>query len=129
MSFLDRLLSRFESKTVDRTSDYFWDAILVYCSNHDPIVLMAALAAAKKASREQRASMVNHLGSFAADEDEDLAVALNDLVKEIASRDWTIRDAVAAGAALAEFDEEYAIALDRFDASVFRRRFPNVFAS
>jgi hypothetical protein len=90
---------------------------------------MAALAAAKKASRDQRASMVNHLQSFAVDEDENLAVALNELAEEIASRDWTVHDAVAEGAALAQFDKEYAIALDRFDASIFRRRFPNVFPS
>jgi hypothetical protein len=51
-------------------SDYFWDAILVYCRNQNPTVRMAALTAAKKASREQRASMINHLRSFAADEEE-----------------------------------------------------------
>lgn len=71
--------------------------------------------------------MINHLRSFAADEEEDLSFALNELADEIAVRDWTIRDAVAQGARLAEFDEEYAIALDRFDAGVFRRRFPDVF--
>lgn len=122
MAFLDRLLSRLEKKTVDRTSDYFWDAILVYCRNQDP-----ALTAAKKASREQRASMINHLRSFAVDEEGDLSFALNELADEIAVRDWTIRDAVAQGARLAEFDEEYAIALDKFDGGVFRRRFPDVF--
>ena len=51
MAFLDRLLSRFEKKTVDRTIDYFWDAILVFSSNRHPVVRMAALAAAKKARR------------------------------------------------------------------------------
>jgi hypothetical protein len=128
LAFLDRLLSRLEKKTVDRTSDYFWDAILVYCRNQDPVVRMAALTAAKKASREQRASMINQLRSFAVDEEENLSLALNELAGEIAVKDWAIRDAVAEGARLAEFDEEYAIALDKFDAEVFRRRFPDVFA-
>lgn len=127
MSFLDKLLGRLENKTVNRTSDYFWDAILVYCRYQDPTVRMAALTAAKKASREQRTSMINHLRSFAVDEEQDLSFALNELADEIAVRDWTIRDAVAQGARLAELDEEYAIALDRFDAGVFRRRFPDVF--
>jgi hypothetical protein len=127
MAFLDRLFSRLEKKTVDRTGDYFWDAILVYCRNQNPIVRMAALTAAKKASREQRASMINHLRAFAVDEEEDLSFALNELADEIGVRDWTIREAVAQGARLAEFDEEYATALDKFDAGIFRRRFPDVF--
>ncbi len=127
MSFLDKLLGRLENKTVNLTSDYFWDAILVYCRNQDPTVRMAALTAAKKASREQRASMINHLQSFAVNEEQNLSFALNELADEIAVRDWTIRDAVAQGARLAELDEEYAIALDRFDAGVFRLRFPDVF--
>jgi hypothetical protein len=41
MAFLDRLLSRLEKKTVDRTSDYFGDAILVYCRNQNPTLRMA----------------------------------------------------------------------------------------
>ena len=28
MSFLDKVFRRLEAKTVDRTIDYFWDAIL-----------------------------------------------------------------------------------------------------
>ncbi len=128
MSFLDKLFSRLEKKTVDRTTDYFWDAILVYSSNRDPIVRMAALAAGKKASRDERASMVNSLRDFASDEDEDLTLLLNQLADEILTRDWTIRDAVAEGLALTKFDEEYAIALDRFDSAVFRRRFPEIFS-
>lgn len=70
-----------------------------------------------EASREQRASMVRHLRAF----------ALKELADEIAVRDWTIRDAVAQGATLAKFDEEHAIALDKFDSAIFRRRFPDVF--
>lgn len=127
MALLDKILTRLERRTVDRTDDYFWDAILVYCRKRNPVVRMAALAAAKKASREQRASMVRHLRSFASDEEEDLSLALNELADEIIVRNWTIRDAVAQRETLAEFDEEFAIALDRFDAGIFRRRFPDVF--
>jgi hypothetical protein len=127
MSFLDKVFRRLEAKTVDRTMDYFWDAILVFSSNREPVVRKAALAAAKKASRDERASMVKHLRNFAADEDEDLAFLLNQLANEILQRDWTIRDAVAEGLALGQVDEELAIALEKFDAGVFRRRFPQFF--
>ncbi|MEK6282762.1 MAG: hypothetical protein AABN95_20575 [Acidobacteriota bacterium] len=128
MSFLDKLFSRLEKKTVDRTSNYFRDAILVYSGTRDPVVRMAALAAAKKASRDERASMVNFVRDFASDEDEDLSLPLNQLADEILLRDWTIRDAVAEGLELAKLDEEFAIALDKFDARVFRRRFPELFS-
>ena len=128
MAFLDRLLSRLEKKTVDRTIDYFWDAILVFSSNRDPVGRMAALAAAKKASRDERASMVKFLRNFASDEDDDLTLLLNQIADEILLRDWTIRDAVVEGLTLAQFDEEFAIALEKFDAGVFRRRFPEIFS-
>jgi len=127
MSFLDRVFRRLEAKTVDRTMDYFWDAILVFSSNREPVVRKAALAAAKKASRDERAAMVKHLRNFAAGEDQDLAFLLNQLANEILERDWTVRDAVAEGLALGQVDEELAIALERFDAGVFRRRFPQFF--
>jgi len=127
VSFLDKVFRRLEAKTVNRTIDYFWDAILVYSSNRDPVVRMAALAAAKKASRDERASIVRHLRNFAADEDNDLTFLLNQLANEILERDWTIRDAVAEGLMLGQVDEELAIALERFDAGVFRRRFPDLF--
>lgn len=127
MQFFEKLLGRLERKTVNRTSEYFWDAICVFSINHDPAVRMAALAAAKKASRDERAFMVKHLRVFASDEEDDVALLLNQLADELAMRDWTIRDAVAEGSALAEFDSEYAQALDKFDATVFRRRFPEFF--
>ena len=97
LATLNQSISRLEKKTVDRTSDYFWNAILVYCRDQNPTVRMAALTAAKKASREQRASWINHLRAFAVDEEEDLSFALNELADEIAVRDWTIHDAVARG--------------------------------
>lgn len=97
MGLFDRLFGRLEAKTVDRTSEYFWDSIRVFCSNRDPIVWMAALAAAKKAGRDQRASLVRGLRSFADDEDLDLARMLNELADEIAVKDWTIGDAVPTG--------------------------------
>lgn len=127
MGFLDRIFSRLERKTVNRTFDYFLDAICVYSTNHDPAVRMAALAAAKKASRDERASMVNYLRDFACDEVDDIALLLNQLADEIVLKDWTIRDAVAEGLALGKIDEEYAVALDKFDSAVFRRRFPQLF--
>ena len=72
--------------------------------------------------------MVKFLRNVASDEDEDLTLLLNQLGDEILMRDWTIRDAVVEGLALAQFDEEFAIALEKFDAGVFRRRFPDLFS-
>ncbi len=128
MKFLDRIFDRLEHKTVNQTRDYFWDAIRVYSRNHDPIIRIAALAAAKKASRDDRAIMVKYLRRMAAvDEPDDYRLPLDQLAEEISFKDWTIRDAIAEGRTLAKFDPEYAEALDRFDSSVFRRRFPRVF--
>lgn len=126
MRFLDKLFGRLERRYVDPTHDYFWDAIRVYSTNRDPTIGMAALAAAKKAARDKRALMVKYLREFAAGEDE-VEDLLNDLADEITLQDWTIKDAVDQGLALSKVDEEYAIALDKFDSAVFRRRFPDLF--
>jgi hypothetical protein len=127
MSFLDRLLSRLEQKTINRTSDYFYDAIRVYLRNYDPIVLMAARAAGQAVARDERASMVSFLRELEPDLPDDKARLLSQLADELSFKDWTIRDAVDGRAALAELDAEYALALKKFDSTIFRRRFPEFF--
>ncbi len=127
MAFLDRLFSRLKQKTINRTSDYFYDAVQVCLQNHDPIVWMAARAAAQAVARDERASMVSFLRGLAPGLHDDDARLLIQLADKISAKDWTIRDAVNGRAALAEFDAEYALALKKFDSKVFRRRFPEFF--
>ena len=72
--------------------------------------------------------MVEYIQASAADEVDHVALLLNQLSNDIALKDWTIQDAVAEGLALAKVDEEYAMALDKFDSTGFRRRFPDLFS-
>lgn len=114
----------------ERINDYFADAVLVYVQNHDPIVRMAALAAAKVAAGVTRTSMVNYLRVMAAREDigdDDACYRLNQLADEISLRDWTVQDARYEKNALSKLEPEYRLALDKFDSTVFRRRFPQFF--
>lgn len=116
----------------DRINDYFADAVLVYLQNHDPIVRTAALAAAKVAAGVQRTSMVNYLRVTAANAredigDDDACYRLNQLADEISLRDWTVQDARYEKDALSKLEPEYRLALDKFDSTVFRRRFPQFF--
>jgi hypothetical protein len=57
--------------------------------------------------------MVKYVRDFAFGEADDFALLLNQLADEILSKDWAIRDAVADGFGLANFDKEYAVALER----------------
>lgn len=109
MALLYRLLSRLERKTIGQTSDYFDDAVRVYLQNHDPVVGMAALTAAKAMARDERASMVRFLSELALGLEDDDSRLLIQLADEISQKQWTIRDAVDGRAALAEFDTEYAL--------------------
>jgi hypothetical protein len=127
---------RFLEKAVhvaDAVNLYFADAITVFAGTNDPVVRLAALTAAKVAAGAQRASMVNFLRIVAANireatRDEDAPYRLNQLADEIASRDWTLRDIRNSKLALRGLDATYAEALNRADSSVFRRRFPHLFA-
>jgi hypothetical protein len=127
MALLDRLLRHFEQKTINRTSDYFDDAVRVYLHSHNPLAGMAALTAAKAIARDERAGKVSFLRDLALGLDGDDARLLNKLADEISVKDWTIRDAVDGRAALADLDAEYAVALKKFDSTIFRRRFPESF--
>ena len=115
-----------------KINDYFADAIWVYMRTADAVVRLAALTAAKVAAGAQRASMVNYLRVAAADAREltgsdDIAYRLNQLADEISLRDWTVGDSIHSKQALWKLDAEYGRALDKFDARVFRRRFPDLF--
>jgi len=115
-----------------KINDYFADAIWVYRYTADPVVRLAALAAAKVAAGAQRTSMVNYLRVTAGDArrlagGDDVAYRLNQLADDISLRDWTVSDSMYDKEALWKLDAEYGRALDKFDAGVFRRRFPQLF--
>ncbi|HEX9879189.1 MAG TPA: hypothetical protein VGB25_03220 [Candidatus Binatia bacterium] len=115
-----------------KINDYFADAVWVYMRTGDPVVRLAALAAAKVAAGPQRTSMVNYLRIAAADArklagGDDIAHQLILLANEITLRYWTIGDSIHAKHALWKLDAKYGKALDKFDGGVFRRRFPDLF--
>jgi hypothetical protein len=116
----------------EKINDYFSDAVYVYIRTADPVVRMATLAAAKVAAGAQRASMVNYLRVAAAEvrqqeSNDDASYRLNQLADEISLHGWTVQDAVHERQALAKLDKEYTRALDRFDSTIFRRRFVSLF--
>jgi hypothetical protein len=92
------------------------------------VFAIAALAAAKRATREQRRECVEFMVKVVYPHcDDETAVLLDGLRQEIEAKDWTIRDALAEERRLSAIDEELAHALSKHDSDVFRRRYPDLF--
>jgi hypothetical protein len=117
-------------------SEYFGDAVRVFSFTGEEAAHSAALAAGKTAAGEQRASMVTYLQALTSDwisaagDDPEAQVAvrrLDQVAHEIAAKDWTMGDVIAAKRHLKALDGEYYHALGTADPSVFRRRFPMFF--
>ena len=52
---------------------------------------------------------------------------INNLIKEITRKDWTIKDIFQSKLALREINKDYARALDKFDPTIFEKRYPDLF--
>jgi hypothetical protein len=120
----------------DQVNDYFFDAVVVFISNSDPVARLAALAAAKVAAKSTRASMVEALRLMAHEAYSMKAhsiqalwdsLSLDGLADEISLRDWSIRDSMAGKRDLMKLNADYCKALNGFDGEFFRKRFPHLF--
>ena len=118
---------------------FFADAIFVYRVTGDELVKEAVLAVAEAMNRQQRASAVKFVQSVAADVREQvteeagpdsMAHRLEQLAIEMSLRGSTVRDAVRDRRSL-DVREEFERVLGNWrgywDATVFRRLFPNLF--
>lgn len=92
------------------------------------VFAIAALAAAKRATREQRRKCVEFMVRVVYPHcDDETAALLRELGHEIEAKDWTIRDALAEEHRLSEIDQELAHAMTKHDSDIFRRRYPELF--
>lgn len=115
-----------------RINDYFANAVRAWILEGDEVARFAALNAAMTAAEKQRSSMTLYLSALivdamADDPDSHVPWLLKDLMDEIDLQDWSLKKNVAKRNELAEFNDEYAKALDRADDRVFVRRYPALF--
>jgi hypothetical protein len=119
-------------------NEFFADAVFVYRVTGDELVKQAALAAAKAMNRRQRVAAVKFVRGVADEARGQLTKAagsdvmahrLEQLASEISLRDSTAREADRDGRALIHEELERVLGNWRvyFDATVFRRLFPNLF--
>jgi hypothetical protein len=122
---------------VSGINDYFVNAVHAWIWGIYKEAKVAALAAAKVASKEQRKSMLDHLNRMASrlqknyPEDPKMrrhSKRLLNLYKEIADRDWTVLDADEEKQRLHECKPELLEALNKADANIFVRLYPILFS-
>lgn len=117
-------------------NDYFRYAVRVWIFIKREDAKIAALAAAKVADVKLRESMLNFLSAMASDfekmfpnqpEWERHRGRLLKLAEEITARNWTIQDAAEEKNRLSQINPEYLKALNKADAKVFIRQYPDFF--
>ena len=120
-------------------NDFFADAVFVYRVTGDELVKEAALAVAEAMNRRQRAAAVKFVQGVADDMrqqpteeagPDSMAHRLDQLAGEMSLRGSSVRDAVGDRSAL-DLREGFERVLGNWrgywDATVFRRLFPNLF--
>jgi len=116
---------------VDR---YFYSAVLTWLKYSDENARLAALAAAKVASPNAQEDYKGKLivistylrtAEEANSEQIKNAELLFNLYREISSKNWTVEDAKEERKKLFGAEPEYAQALNKFDPSVFAKRYSN----
>ena len=119
-----------------RINGYFTNAVRVYLWMEEEDAKIAALAASKVAAGKQRGSMLNHLDTLTSDstkllhavpELQRLISKLSELQVEITAKDWTIKDIVQEKQRLMDYNPSYLSALEKADANVFVRKYPDLF--
>ncbi|NHZ84854.1 MAG: hypothetical protein GWP19_03120 [Planctomycetia bacterium] len=117
-------------------NDYFCNAVKVWIFMIKEDAKIAAIAAAKVANEKQRRSMLIYLSGMALDLGRDFpndpvmkrhSGRLLSLKKEIAAHNWTIMDATKEKDKLAEINSDYLKALNKADAKIFVRQYPDFF--
>ena len=117
-------------------NDYFCNAVKVWIFMIKEDAKIAAIAAAKVAGEKQRESMLNYLSGMASDLDNNFpddpvmrrhSGRLLSLKKEIEARNWTTMDAAEEKDRLYEINPDYLKALNKADAKIFVRQYPEFF--
>ena len=123
-----------------RINDYFCNAARVYALVNENDARVAILATAKVASKKQRGSMVNYLQSMASDMRKvsenkpetknhiyNIADSLDELAKEISSREWAMADVLKQKEELGNINPKYLVALEKADSTIFSQKHPELF--
>jgi hypothetical protein len=117
-------------------NDYFCNAVKVWIFMMKEDAKIAAIAAAKVAAEKQRESMLNYLSGMASDLEREFpndpvmrrhSERLLSLKKEIAAKNWTTKDAAEEKDRLFEINQDYLKALNKADAKIFVRQYPDFF--
>jgi len=119
-----------------RIKDFFADAVRVYVLKGEEDARCVALAAAKLATKKQRKSMIQSLAEMRSKVMQNypnklarksLADRLVLLKEDIEAKDWDVSNVMEEKEKLSKMNEEYLSCLNRIDASVFKRKYPNLF--
>ena len=113
------------AQQIDR---YFRHALVAYAMFNDEDAKVAAIAAAKYVSRNEREPMI----AFASAVISELPGAsfiqrVQEIQREISVKDWTMRDGVSGLDRLYERNPEYHQALKKADPEFFVRKYPLLF--
>ena len=123
-----------------RINDYFGNAVRVYALIEEEDARIAILTAAKVAAKKQRDSMVKYLQSMASDMEkmskekaeiknhvDKFIKSSTDLVEEISLREWSISDITNQKKELENINQQYLIALEKADPTIFAQKHPELF--
>ena len=123
-------------KQASNINQYFCNAALVWLFRDDEDAKIAAIAASKLATEKQRESLLNYLSGMALDFEQNFPDdptkkkhrrMLLKLKGEISAKDWTMEDVVEEKNRLAMVNQDYLQALNKADANVFVRKYPDFF--
>lgn len=119
-----------------KINDYFANAVTVYVWIDKEDAKIAALAASKVAGSKQRNSMLKYLEGLNSDmtklfptspQLKPFTEKLSELQMEIGAKDWTTKDIIQEKQRLKNYNPEYLNALEKADANIFIRKYPDLF--
>ena len=124
-----------------KITEYFKNAVRIYLYLIEPDARLAALAAAKVATKPQREEFITHLKQqlttfelLAAKPGADEVPIINDIInrleglaQEIMPKNWTVQDIRETKKELGEISPQYLNALERSDPQVFMKQYPTLF--
>jgi len=113
-------------------NDYFVNAVTVYALGEEEVAHVAALTAATVAAGKQRASMLAFLQGMAGDcskfpNGDQIRSRLLALAQEIGQKENDLQTITDQKQQLGNVSKELLAALERFDASIFKNRWPQFF--
>ena len=117
----------------EHVNEYFYKAVQVWLLQNDENARIAALAAVKTASPHAQRDCVGklrviHFELSAQKHPDKLKKArlLKDFIDEIKTKVWTVEEATKERETLYKAEPEYASALNKYDSTVFIRRYPEM---